>query len=88
VCYWKIARLMAAPLPEGQAEFTVTLEKFPADKKIAIVKVIREITGLGIREAKDLIEDSPSTIKKGISKADAEAIIKRFDETGAKVEIK
>jgi ribosomal protein L7/L12 len=84
----KIARLTATPLPEGQTEFTVTLEEYPADKKIAIVKVIRETTGLGIREAKDLIEDAPSTIKKDISKADAEAIIKKFDETGAKVEIK
>jgi large subunit ribosomal protein L7/L12 len=53
-----------------------------------LVKVVKEITGLGIREAKDLIEGAPAIIKQGISRADAEAIVKRFDETGAKVEIK
>lgn len=84
----QIARLTAPPLPESQTEFTVTLQGYAADRKIMLVKLVMEITGLGIRQANDLIEGAPAIIKQGISRADAEAILKRFDETGAKVEIK
>ena len=89
----KIAGLtvtVSAPLAmlAGKGEFTVMLKEYPTERKVAIIKVIREITGLGIKEAKDLVEGVPSTVKEGISKAHAEAIIKKFDETGAKVEIK
>jgi large subunit ribosomal protein L7/L12 len=66
----------------------VMLQGYAADSKIMLVKVVKEITGLGIREAKDLIEGAPAIIKQGISRADAEAIVKRFDETGARIEIK
>ena len=61
----------AAPVEE-QTEFTVTLKEYPADKKVNVIKVIREITGLGLKEAKDLVEGVPSTVKEGVSKADVE----------------
>jgi large subunit ribosomal protein L7/L12 len=77
----------AAPVEE-QTEFTVTLKEYPADKKVTVIKVIREITGLGLKEAKDLVEGAPSTVKEGISKADVETIKKKLEETGAKVEVK
>ena len=83
----RLARLTAAPLPEGQTEFTVTLEAYPADRKLTVIKMITEITGVSLREAKHLVEGAPSTIKRRISKADAEAMVVRFDETGAKLEI-
>jgi large subunit ribosomal protein L7/L12 len=77
----------AAPVEE-QTEFTVTLKEYPADKKVTVIKVIREITGLGLKEAKDLVEGAPSTVKEAISKADVEVIKKKLEETGAKVEVK
>jgi large subunit ribosomal protein L7/L12 len=77
----------AAPVEE-QTEFTVTLKEYPADKKVTVIKVIREITGLGLKEAKDLVEGVPSTVKEAISKADVEVIKKKLEETGAKVEVK
>jgi large subunit ribosomal protein L7/L12 len=77
----------AAPVEE-QTEFTVTLKEYPADKKVTVIKVIREITGLGLKEAKDLVEGAPSTVKEGISKADVDTIKKKLEETGAKVEVK
>src|SRR5512134_3525565 len=61
----------AAPVAEEQTEFTVTLKAYAADKKVGTIKVIREITGLGLKEAKDLVEGVPSTVKEGVSKADA-----------------
>ena len=73
---------------EEQTEFTVTLKEYPADKKVTVIKVIREITGLGLKEAKDLVEGVPSLVKEGISKADVEVIKKKLDEAGAKVEVK
>ncbi len=81
------AAAAAAPAEE-QTEFTVTLKEYPADKKVTVIKVIREITGLGLKEAKDLVEGVPSTVKQAISKADVEVIKKKLEETGAKVEVK
>ena len=78
----------AAPAAEEKTEFNVTLVSFPADKKINIIKVVREVTSLGLKEAKDLVEAVPKSIKEGVNKDEAEAIRKKFDEGGAKVEIK
>jgi large subunit ribosomal protein L7/L12 len=76
----------AAPAAEAQTEFTVTMTEFGANK-VGVIKVIREITGLGLKEAKDLVEGAPSTVKEGIPKADAETIKKKL-EAGAKAAIK
>ena len=74
----------AAPAAEEQTEFTVTLDSFDAAKKIPVIKVIREITGLGLYEAKDLVEGAPKTVKEGVSKADADAMIAKITEAGGK----
>ncbi len=76
----------AAPVEE-QTEFNVTLTEVGADK-IKVIKVVREVTSLGLKEAKDLVEAAPKSIKEGVSKEEAQAIKKKFDEVGAKVEIK
>ena len=78
----------AAPAAEEQTEFTVTLKAYPAEKKVTVIKVIREITGLGLKEAKDLVEGAPSTVKEAVSKADAEKHKKQLEEAGATVEVK
>jgi large subunit ribosomal protein L7/L12 len=78
----------AAPAAEEQTEFTVTLKAYPAEKKVTVIKVIREITGLGLKEAKDLVEGAPSTVKEGASKADAEKFKKQLEDVGAQVEVK
>jgi large subunit ribosomal protein L7/L12 len=78
----------AAAPAEEKTEFTVTLVSFPADKKINIIKVVREVTSLGLKEAKDLVEAVPKPIKEGVPKEEAEAVRKKFDEAGAKVEVK
>jgi len=78
----------AAAPAEEKTEFTVTLKEFPADKKVTVIKVIREVTGLGLKEAKDLVEGAPSTVKEGVSKADSEKIKKSLEDAGAKVEVK
>jgi large subunit ribosomal protein L7/L12 len=78
----------AAAAAEEKTDFTVTLASFPADKKINIIKVVREVTSLGLKEAKDLVEAAPKPIKEGIPKDEAESIRKKFEEAGAKVEIK
>ena len=78
----------AAPAVEEQTEFTVTLKAYPAEKKVTVIKVIREITGLGLKEAKDLVEGAPSTVKEAASKADSEKFKKQLEETGATVEVK
>ena len=78
----------AAAVVEEQTEFTVTLKEYPADKKVTVIKVIREITGLGLKEAKDLVEGVPSTVKEAISKGDVEIIKKKLEDVGAKVEVK
>jgi large subunit ribosomal protein L7/L12 len=77
----------AAPAAEEQTEFTVTLAAI-GDKKVEVIKVVRAATGLGLKEAKDLVDGAPSTIKEGVSKADAEALKKQIEEAGAKAEIK
>jgi large subunit ribosomal protein L7/L12 len=77
----------AAPVEE-QTEFTVTLKEYPAEKKVSVIKVIRELTGLGLKEAKDLVEGVPSTVKESVSKADSETMKKKLEDAGAKVEIK
>lgn len=77
----------AAPAAEEKTEFNVTMTSFGSNK-VGVIKVIREITGLGLKEAKDLVEGVPSTVKDGVSKADAEAIKKKLEEAGAAAEIK
>ena len=77
----------AAPVEE-QTEFTVTLKEYPADKKVTVIKVIREVTGLGLKEAKDLVEGVPSVVKDAVSKADSDKIKKSLEDAGAKVEVK
>jgi len=77
----------AAPVAEEQTEFTVTMTSFGANK-VGVIKVIREITGLGLKEAKDLVEGVPASVKDGIPKADADAIKKKLEEAGAAAEIK
>lgn len=78
----------AAEAVEEKTEFDVVLEEVPADKKIAVLKVVRGITGLGLKEAKDLVEAAPKALKEGVSKDDAEAAKKELEEAGAKVSIK
>ena len=73
---------------EEKTEFDLILEEVPADKKIAILKVVRTLTGLGLKEAKDLVESTPKNIKEGASKDDVEAAKKQLEEAGAKVKIK
>jgi large subunit ribosomal protein L7/L12 len=77
----------AAPAAEAQTEFTVILAK-AGDKKINVIKEIRTITGLGLKEAKDLVESAPKEVKAGVSKDEAEKIKKVLEEQGATVEIK
>jgi large subunit ribosomal protein L7/L12 len=77
----------AAPVAEEQTEFNVVLTA-AGDKKINVIKEVRAITGLGLKEAKDLVEGAPKTVKDGVSKADAEAIKKKLEEVGATVELK
>jgi large subunit ribosomal protein L7/L12 len=77
----------AAPVVEEKTEFTVTMTSFGANK-VGVIKVIREITGLGLKEAKDLVEGVPSLVKESIPKADADGIKKKLEEAGAAAEIK
>ena len=77
----------AAAAVEEKTEFNVTLTEVGADK-IKVIKVVREVTSLGLKEAKDLVESAPKPIKEGVPKDEAEAIKKKFEEVGAKVEIK
>ena len=81
------AAAAAAPAAEAQTEFTVILAN-AGDKKINVIKEIRTITGLGLKEAKDLVEGAPKTVKENVSKEEAEKIRKVLEENGAKVEIK
>ena len=76
----------AAPVEE-KTEFTVVLAA-AGDKKIEVIKEVRAITGLGLKEAKDLVEGAPKTVKEGVAKADAEAMKKKLEAVGAKVELK
>ena len=77
----------AAAPAEEQTEFTVTLTEV-GDKKINVIKAVREVTSLGLKEAKDLVEGAPQTVKEGVSKEEAEKIKKVFEEAGAKVTVK
>lgn len=77
----------AAPAAEEQTEFNVVLAS-AGEKKVNVIKVVRELTGLGLKEAKDLVDGAPSTVKEGISKADAEDAKKKLEEAGATVELK
>ena len=76
-----------APAAEEQTEFTVTLTEI-GDKKINVIKAVREVTSLGLKEAKDLVEAAPKAVKEGISKDEAETIRKKFEDVGAKAEVK
>ena len=78
---------VAGPAAEAKTEFDVVLAA-AGDKKIEVIKVVREITGLGLKEAKDLVEGAPKALKTGVAKADADAIKKKLEEVGAKVELK
>jgi large subunit ribosomal protein L7/L12 len=86
--------VMAAPTAaaaeevEEKTEFDVILEDVPADKKIAILKVVRTITGLGLKEAKEMVESTPKPIKEGVPKDDAEDTKKKLEEAGAKVTVR
>lgn len=86
-----VAAVAAAPTAaapaEEKTEFDVVL-KAAGDKKIQVIKVVREVTGLGLKEAKDLVESAPKAVKEAISKDDAEALKKKLEENGATVEIK
>ena len=77
----------AAPAAEEQTEFTVILADVGANK-VGVIKAVREITGLGLKEAKDLVDGAPKPVKEGIAKADAEAAKKKLEEAGAKAELK
>ena len=77
----------AAAAAEEQTEFTVILAS-AGDKKVEVIKVVRAVTGLGLKEAKDLVDGAPKPIKEGVAKADAEALKKQLEDAGAKVELK
>ena len=77
-----------AAAAEEKTEFTVILKEYPADKKVGVIKVIRELTGLGLKEAKDLVEGVPSVVKEGVNKADSDSMKKKLEDAGAKAEIK
>ena len=77
----------AAPVVEEQTEFTVVLKEAGA-KKIQVIKVVRELTSLGLKEAKDLVDGAPSTVKEGVAKAEAQAMKAKLEEQGATVELK
>ena len=77
----------AAAVAEEQSEFNVELTSFGANK-VAVIKAVREVTGLGLKEAKDLVEGAPSNLKEGVSKEEAEELKKKLEETGATVTVK
>ena len=77
----------AAPAAEEKTEFTVVLAA-AGEKKVEVIKVVRAATGLGLKEAKDLVDGAPKPVKEGINKADAEALKKQLEDAGAKVELK
>lgn len=79
---------VAAEAAEEKTEFDVILEEVPADKKIAILKVVRTITGLGLKEAKEMVESTPKALKEGVPKADADETKAKLEEAGAKVTVK
>jgi large subunit ribosomal protein L7/L12 len=78
----------AAPVVEEKTEFNLMLLEVSAEKKVAAIKAVREITGLGLKEAKDLVEAAPKAVKEAMPKADAEAAKKKLEDAGAKAELK
>ncbi|PSR19780.1 50S ribosomal protein L7/L12 [filamentous cyanobacterium CCP3] len=78
----------AAEPEEEKTEFDVVLEEVPADKKIAVLKVVRSLTGLGLKEAKEMVEAAPKAVKEGVTKEDAEDAKKQLEEAGGKVSVK
>ena len=78
---------VAGPAAEEQTEFTVVLSAI-GDNKVNVIKAVRELTGLGLKEAKDLVDGAPKPVKEGINKADADAAKKKLEDAGAKVEVK
>ncbi len=78
----------AAAAAEEKTSFDVVLVSAPADKKIQIIKVVRELTSLGLKEAKDLVEGAPKSVKTGVTKEECDSMKKKLEESGAKVEIK
>ncbi|MDP3859794.1 MAG: 50S ribosomal protein L7/L12 [Stagnimonas sp.] len=78
----------AAAAVEEKTEFTVVLTAVDPAKKVNVIKVVREITGLGLKEAKDLVEGAPQTVKEGVNKADSAALKAKIEEAGGKVDIK
>lgn len=88
------AALAAAPAAGGEAAAAEEKDDFnvviisAGDKKVAVIKVVREVTGLGLKEAKDLVEGAPQNVKEGVSKAEAEELKKKLEEAGASVELK
>ncbi len=83
-----VAAADAGAAKEEATDFKVTLEEVPADKKISVIKAVREITGLGLKEAKDLATDVPKVLKESVPKAEAEEIQKKIDAAGGKVSLK
>ena len=81
------AAAAAAPAAEEKTEFDVVMTSF-GDNKVGVIKAVRAVTGLGLKEAKDMVEGAPSTIKEGAAKAEAEDLKKQLEEAGAKVELK
>ncbi len=77
----------AAPAAEEKTEFTVVLSSF-GENKVNVIKAVRELTGLGLKEAQDLVDGAPKPVKEGLNKADAEAAKKKLEDAGAKVEVK
>jgi len=82
------ANTAAAAPAEEKTEFEIVLTDVPADKKIAILKVVRNVTGLGLKESKEIVDNVPKSLKTGISKAEVETIKKELEESGAKVTVK
>jgi len=78
----------AAPVAEAKTEFTVVLEGYDAAEKIKVIKVVRELTGLGLKEAKELVEGAPKPVKENVSKEDAEKMKKQLEDVKAKVSLK
>lgn len=79
---------VAADAAEESTEFEVTLAEVPADKKIAVIKVVRDVTGLGLKEAKDIVESAPKVLKESTGKTEADEIVKKFADIGAKATLK
>ena len=82
------APVAAAPVEDASTEFDVILDSFAADKKISIIKIVREVTGLGLKEAKDLVESAPKSIKQPVAKTEAEGIVEQIKKAGGKASLK